>query len=124
MRMQEFAGTRFLGPEDVADTELVDTITAIELGRFGKPVVTLESGSRLSLNKSNVGRLIRTLGSDDSRAWIGCRIEISLGEAEFDGERRPSLVVRGLDRATPSKAAAPAKPKASSGFDMNDDIPF
>ena len=45
-------------------------ITEIEEGKYDKPVATFEDGSKLSLNGTNVGTLIRAFGKNDED-WIG-----------------------------------------------------
>ena len=43
------------------------TITIIEEGRYDKPVVIFEDGTRLSLNGTNVSTLITAFGSRTTR---------------------------------------------------------
>lgn len=85
-------------------------------GKYDKPVATFESGDQLTLNKTNV----RTLIDADSRDWVGCRIELSIGPTKYNGDQIDSVLVKPISPLKPIEARTPVPPKK----DMNDDIPF
>jgi hypothetical protein len=111
--------TGFLKVEDFADGETMQaTITKVEEGKFDKLVLTLDNGSLFSLNVTN-GRATGKAYGYNSDDWIGKRIELSVGEALFKGEKQPSIVLKPLTASLPvSERRVPAEP------DISDDIPF
>jgi hypothetical protein len=77
-----------------------------------------ESGDKFSLNKANCRTLVRAFG-EDSRDWIGCKIELVAGKAEYQGTKKDSVVVRPVSQ----QKNHPAPVKAEQD-DLNDQIPF
>jgi hypothetical protein len=123
MKMTKYAGSAFIGLDDLQDGPFRGTIAAIAPGSYDKPVITFGSGPKFSLNKTNVGILIEEYG-DESDDWIGEKVELYAGTVPFNGEDQPSVVVRPLPRAPGEKKPPPPKPKNSSGGDMDDEVPF
>jgi hypothetical protein len=103
MKMSDYAGAMFIGPKDVAEGPTQATITEVRIGKWDKPEIHLGGGRWLSLNKGNVRNLIRAFGSDDSVAWIGQRVELTVGEVEYQGERQPSVVACGIASTSPAE---------------------
>ena len=123
MDMSEFAGSRFL---KVADLEKQGSfkarIVAVERGKFDKANLHLSEGSILSLNVTNCQTLIRSFGAE-SDDWLDKEIELYLGEVEFEGEMKPTVLVRVISAEVENKKVVkPSKKK--SGGDMDDTIPF
>jgi hypothetical protein len=54
MDMREFSGSSFVKYDDVVDAPIEGLVKAIEPGKFGRPVLALEEGQKLSLNTTNV----------------------------------------------------------------------
>jgi hypothetical protein len=75
MDMRQYAGSSFVTVESLRDGPREDKIASVEPGKYDKPVVTFESGNKLSLNKTNVNTLIRAYGPDDED-WIDCTVEL------------------------------------------------
>jgi hypothetical protein len=93
MRMSDYAGSKFLKIEDVANGPIEGVIVDITMGSYNKPVITFKNGDQLSLNKTNVRTLIDELG-DESDHWIGHKIELYQGEVSVQGERQSCVLVR------------------------------
>jgi hypothetical protein len=91
--MRKFAGTAFIKTADVTDAPRRETIAAVNVGKYDRPVAVFESGDQLTLNATNTKTLIRAYG-DDSESWVGHTVELYLGEAEYEGETKPSVKVR------------------------------
>ena len=106
----------------MADRPIRGVIAAVEPGSFNKPVLTLISGPRFSLNVTNTQTLIAAFGasSDD---WIGETIELYAGTVQSKGVDQASVLVRPIARKAGEKKKLPPKPK-SLGADMDDDIAF
>ncbi|MGY3506647.1 hypothetical protein ACVW16_000177 [Bradyrhizobium sp. USDA 4474] len=121
MRMSDFAGTRFIKVEDVADGPMEAIIADVTMGSFDKPMLTFENGDQLSLGKTNVRTLIDTLGTDDSESWIGHRIEVYQGEVLVKGNKQPCVLVRviGGERQVVAKPMARTRKN-----DLDDDIVY
>jgi hypothetical protein len=125
MDMSEFAGSRFLR---VADLEKSGSFKAKIVAvtkdkKFGKANVSLSEGSTLSLNVTNCQTLIRSFGAE-SNDWLGKEIDLYLGEVEYEGEMKPTILVRVISAEVEHKA--PVKPQRKKGGDgnMDDEIPF
>jgi hypothetical protein len=119
MDMSKYAGSGFLSLDDLADGPIRCEIAAVEIGNYNKPVLTFSNGLRFSLNVTNTQALLKTWGAE-SDDWIGARLELSAGTTRYQGEDRPSVVVRALTREPEGPGPKVNPPRA----DMNDDIPF
>jgi hypothetical protein len=104
MDMRKYSGSSFLKADDVRAASLRERIASISEGKFGKPVITFESGRRLSLNVTNNKVLIRAYG-EDSDTWIGCDVELRLGDVEVQGELKEIVRVEPLSPKLPLAAA-------------------
>jgi hypothetical protein len=114
--MSQYAGSTFVKVDDVRAKSIVGKIKRVEIGKFDKPLCTLETGEQLSLNATNCRTLLNAFGRD-SREWIGGEIELYAGETTFNNEPRESVLVR-------PRSAPPPRPKPSRSSDMDDEIPF
>jgi hypothetical protein len=114
MDMSKYASRKFIKPEDLASGPQRKTIASIEEGKFDKPAVTFEDGTKMSLNGTNVSTLIELFGSTEHRDWIGEQIELYAGSLRYAGEDNPAVLVRSI--------APPAAAKTQPG--MDDKIPF
>jgi hypothetical protein len=121
MDMSKYAGSSFIKVDDLVGGPVQKVIASIEEGRYEKPVVTFEDGSKLSLNGTNVGTLIRAFGKN-AEDWIGQRIEIYAGTLRYNGNDNPAVLVRALD-VLPTAARTPPKPQPPRD-DLDDAIPF
>ena len=121
MDMSRYASSGFIKVEDLTDGPKQKVIIDIEEGRYDKPVATFEDASKLSLNGTNVGTLIRAFGIND-QDWIGQRIELYTGTLRYNGNDNPAVLVRALN---PLSAAARTPPKPQPlRDDLADEIPF
>jgi hypothetical protein len=124
MNMTKYAGTSFIGVDDVQDGPIRGTIAAVEHGSFDKPVLTFSNGMKFSLNKTNVGTLIEAWG-DESDDYLGEKLEMYLGTIRFKNEDQPAVLVRPLVRAAGEKKVKPPKPTKGDPIpDIDDQIPF
>ena len=110
MDMSKFSGAHFIKLNDVRDAPIRGIIAGIEEDeRFGKPVLTFESGEKFSVNATNNRILLRAYGKHDTD-WIGKEIELYAGEVEFQKKMQPAVIVRPVSPPDPAE--------------MNDPIPF
>jgi hypothetical protein len=136
MDMTEYAGTAFIGYDDIRNGPRQETITDVTIGNYDKPVLAFESGAQFSLNKTNTRVLVRAYGKD-SRDWVGCRIELFGGETEYQGQKTNSVLVRPISpEKAPAASKATPEPKqhrtggietgrrSSMSSEMDDDIAF
>ena len=119
--MSKYASSSFIKVDDLADGSERKVIAEIGEGRFEKPVATFDDGSKLSLNGTNVGTLIRAFGKND-QDWIGQRVELYAGTLRYNGNDNPAVLVRPLN-LLPAPARTPPKPQ-SLRTDLDDEIPF
>lgn len=94
MNMSEFAGKAFIGVDDLP-APLVKTICAIEESQYNRPVLVFEDGSRVSLNITNTGRLLKQFGESD-HDWVGKRVRLSTGLVKYQGTEKTGVVVRAV----------------------------
>ena len=77
----------------------------------------------MSLNVTNCQTLIRSFGAE-SNDWIDKEIELYLGEVEFEGEMKQTILVRVISAEVEHKKAVTPPPKKKKGGDMDEEIPF
>ena len=118
--MRKYAGSSFIGVEDVRGSSREETIVSIGEGKFDKPVASFESGAKFTLNATNVTTLIRAYGPNDQDC-IGCTIELSIGTLKYNGKDQEGVVVQPISPPKPVEARTPV-PKTPP--DMDDEIPF
>ena len=119
--MSKYASSGFIKVEDLEDGPEQKAITTIEEGKYDKPVVTFDDGSKLSLNATNVSTLINAFGKND-KDWIGKRIELYAGTLRYNGKDNPAVLVRALE-TLPAAARTAPEPQPLRG-EMDDEIPF
>ena len=114
MDMTEFSGSTFMKLSDVkANAPIRLKIVGIEIGKYGRPDLTLDDGARLSCNATNTRTLCRAYGKE-SNDWLGREIELVVGEIAFQGEPREAILARPV-----------SPPKAGNGSgDLNYTLPF
>src|SRR5262245_2579007 len=118
MKMSEYSGSAFVKMSDLVDGPLRETIANVEIGQYGRPVLTFTDGSRFTVNITNNKVLVRAFG-DDGEDWIGHNIELYAGKTKYQGSETDSVCVRPL-----SPPAATAKPQPDRDGGMPDGIPF
>jgi hypothetical protein len=116
--MSKYTGSTFIKVDDLIHGPEQKQIIEIEEGRYDKPVVTFDDGSKLSLNGTNVGTLIRAFGKND-RDWLSRKIELYVGTIHYNGNDNASVLVRALE-TVPAAARTPPDPKPA----IDDDVAF
>jgi hypothetical protein len=103
-----------------------------ENSKFGKLELVFESGDMLSLNATNLEKMIGHYGLDD-KLWIGKKVELYVGELPFNGKAVASVLLRPISPGVPkagARAEGKDRPKAKArGDDVHrpsedDEIPF
>ena len=117
--MRKYAGSIFIGVDNLRDGPRQETIVSVTLGKYDKPVALFESGDQLTLNKTNTGTLIKSYGPN-GQDWVGCTIELSIGTAKYNGGDIESVVVTPVTSPKPIEARTPVPKKP----DLDDQIPF
>jgi hypothetical protein len=125
MDMSKYMGSQFLKVADIKESGPFQAkIVAVEIGeKFDKPQANLDDGSVLTLNATNVGRLVRHYGAN-SDDWIGKEIELSVGEVEYNGEMKEAILVKPVSPPVEKKTPAKPKKRGNAGVDLNDEVPF
>jgi hypothetical protein len=123
MDMRQFAGSSFITVESLRDGPREEKIVSVEPGKYDKPVVTFESGDKLSLNKTNVNALLKAYGPND-QDWIDCTVELYVGDLKYNGGILEGVMVRPVSPPKPVEARTPVPKTPPPANDMNDDIPF
>jgi hypothetical protein len=124
MDMSKYASSIFIKVDDLEHGPEKKVIIEVEEGKFEKPVLTFDDGSKFSLNGTNVGTLIRAFGKNN-KDWINKKVELYVGTLRYNGVDNPSVLVRALE-TVPDAARTPpeSKPLKSTKDDMDDTIPF
>jgi hypothetical protein len=124
MDMSKYAGSSFIGVDDVKDHPLRAVIAWIEIGKFNKPVLVFDNGLKFTLNTTNTTTMLRELGAE-SDDWIGEKIELALGQAKFQDKLVDSVVLEVVARADGVEKPEVKVPKsAGKPGDMDEEIPF
>jgi hypothetical protein len=129
MDASRFAGSTFLGLDDVKDGKIKAEIFDVEEGGYKKLVLIFTNGLKFSLNVGNTVEMIKAFGSE-TEGWRGEHVELYQGEVPYEGKMVPSVRVTPLMRAEgeEKKKLPPSKPKpkggGGKGGDMDDEIPF
>jgi len=113
MNVSEYSGSAFVKISGLADGPERKTIAKVEIGRYGRPVLTFTDGSRLSVNVTNNKLLVRAFGDDDE-AWVGQKIELYAGKTKYEAGETDSVLVRPF-----SPPAATRKPQSGSDDSMS-----
>ena len=98
-------------------------IVDVTEGKYGRPDLEFDDGTKLSVNATNNRTLVNAYGGESS-PWLGKEIELSLGQVEYQGEMQDSIVVKPISPPIEKKPPVP-KPKSENGKrgDMDDEIP-
>jgi hypothetical protein len=124
MDMRKYSGSAFLKPDDVRAGPLRKKIVDVAEGKYGKPDLEFDDGTKLGVNSTRNRTLVNACGGE-SDDWLNKEIELSLGEAKYEGEMQESILVKPISPAIKKKSSPPKpKPKSEGGGDMNDEIPF
>jgi len=119
--MRQYAGSSFITVESLRDGPRQYKIASVEPGKYDKPVVTFESGDKLSLNKTNVNARLKAYGPKDED-WIDCIVELYVGPLRYNGAIQEGVLVVPVSPPKPVEAPTPVSKQPPP--DMNDDIPF
>jgi hypothetical protein len=110
MDMTQHAGGLYLRAEDIRERGPKRVkIERIEDGQFGKPVLVLNDGTSLTLNKTNTRTLVGPYGRE-SRDWIDREIELYIGPISYEGHVQDSILVRPISPPIPLSERRPLKP--------------
>ena len=131
MKFSEMFPGKYLKADDLEDGEernaVINAIKVEEMrGGDDKPILRLEDGTAMPLNKTN-GKVLAKAFGDDSRDWVGQDIIIYKSTTEFQGDIVPCLRVKVADdRGKPTSAPRPpTRPiPTSTTHDMDDEVPF
>ena len=103
---REYFGVAFITLKDLAETPLQAVISRVEEGKYGKLNLIFEDGTAIGLNAGNTRAMVRAYGHNTD-AWPGLTVELSAGEAEYQGKMQPSVVITPVSPAfTPTQKAA------------------
>jgi hypothetical protein len=118
MDMTKYIGSVFLKVDDIKESGPTRvTIDDVSEGRWGKPDLTFNDGTMLSLNATN-GRVLARAYGTESDDWTGKEIELKVGEIEYQGKPQEAILVKPISPPIENKAAPAKKP------DFNDKMPF
>jgi hypothetical protein len=115
--MKKFCGSAFLKLADLEGGPRRVLISGVCEGKFGRPEMTLDDGSKFSVNATNA-RLLRAAYGDDSDDWLDKEVELYLGPVEYNGEKLTSILVKPISPQIKKKPPTPRRD------DMDDSIPF
>jgi hypothetical protein len=121
--MSDYVGPTFVKVEHLRDGPRIETIADVKIGSYNRPEAVFASGDVLSLNQTNIRKLIESYG-EDSRGWAGCQIELRIGPVRYEGQDIEAILVRPV---TPSKEKTPSTAPAAAAAaknDLDDEIPF
>src|SRR5262249_57941157 len=99
MDMSKYVGGLFLKVDDIkASGPIRMRIVDVSEGRFDKPDLTFDDGSKLGCNATN-GRVLAKAWGFDSDDWIDKEVELAVGETEYQGRTQADLAA-GREQST------------------------
>jgi hypothetical protein len=117
MDMSKYVGGLFLKVDDIKATEPVRVrIADVREGKFEKPDLTFDDGTRLSVNATNGRTPARAYGFD-SDDWIDKEVDLVVGEIQYQGKPQEAVLIKPVSPPIENKTS----PKRD---DPNDAIPF
>ena len=117
MDMSKYIGGLFLKVDDIKVNGPVRVrISDLSEGRFDKPGLTFDDGTRLSCNTTN-GRVLTRAYGFESDDWIDKEVELVVGEIQYQGKPQEAILIKPISPPIESKAP----PNCD---DPNDSIPF
>ena len=128
MDMRKYSGSAFLKVGDVrANGPLRKIIVGVTEGKYGRPDLEFDDGTKLSVNATNNRTLVNAYGGE-SNDMLNKEIELNLGEVEYNGEMQETVIVKPISPPVERKPPPP-KPSGESSADgkpgdMDDDIPY
>ena len=129
MDVSKYLGSTFLKVADVkVNGPIRVVIASIVEGKFDKPDLVFDDGTRLSLNLTNTRTLARAYGKDTA-FWIDKEIELNVGETEYQGKPQESILITPISPPVDKKARVDGPTSArrirrGPANDMDDEIPF
>jgi hypothetical protein len=130
MRMSDYAATKFVTLDDLAEGPMRATIIEIGMGDYEKPIATLSNGYKVDLNGTMMRELVEAYGDGDGTNFINKEIELFADEVTVKGKTQPAKKLRPISLpvsaavAAASAAAAKSTPKAKRDDGMDDALPF
>jgi hypothetical protein len=121
MDVSKYISGLFLKVEDIKESGPIRVkITDVSEGQYGKLDLTLDDGTRLSCNATNVRALAKAYGFD-SGDWVDKEVELVFGEIPYKGKPQEAILVKPI--SPPIENKAPPKPAPAPPAD-GDEIPF
>ena len=136
-KTSEMIESKYLKQADVADEEMVVTIVKVGKGNIAKEgdepelkwmVRFNEFSKPMIINSTNIKRLARACGSEESDDWVGKKVVLYVDhDVEYAGNVVGGLRIRGVAKADPpARSVMPQNQSRQPGnFEqMTDDVPF
>lgn len=103
---------------------VIDRVEIEKIGEDKKPVLYFVGKDKgLILNRTNSNTIIELLGTAETDAWHGHRIQLITAMVDFQGKRVPAIRVQAP--IAPAAVAVPvAPPPVATGPFDDSDIPF
>ena len=115
----------YLKSADLGQTKPLVTISHVTMDKFEdetKAVLHFSGKDRgLVLNKTNWSMLELLTGQDDSDAWVGFQVQLTVQPVPFQGKVVPAIRIQ----APPVRLAPPPPvPSVTTSGDADSDVPF
>lgn len=115
-----------LKADDLQGKKPILTIDRVEVEKVGedkKPVLYFVGKEKgLILNRTNSNTLVELLGTAETDAWHGHRIQLITAMVDYQGKRVPAIRLQAPQ--VPVAVAPPPPPPVATGAFDDSDIPF
>ena len=135
-KTSEMIESKYLKQADVVDEEMVVTIVKVGKGNIAKEgdepelkwmVRFNEFSKPMIINSTNIKRLARACGSEESDDWVGKKVVLYVDhDVEFGGNVVGGLRIKGRSAEPQTRSVMPQNQSRQPGnFEqMTDDVPF
>jgi hypothetical protein len=126
MDMRQYLTSAFITLDDLRDGPQPrrEKIADVVEGKFDKPNIKFASGDMVSVNATNGRVLMRAFGPETSK-WIGCEVELYIGQLEYQGSLQDGVRIRPITAKTAAnKEEPPPHTELPPTRDDDSDIPF
>jgi hypothetical protein len=116
MDMRRYSGSAFLKVDDIkASGPRRVVIADVKEGKYGRPDIEFDDGSKIGVNATNNRALVNAYGRN-SDSWLNKQVELAIGEVKYQAEATAYIMIKPISQPVEKKEPPPPS--------IDDEIPF